>query len=537
MKELLLKIKEAGYFLDLLNDELTIYYKKDCFDENILLLIKEHKAELKLLLAKLKKSNLYYNDYIPKSKIQKNYRLSYSQLRIWIMCQFGGANYAYNIPNVYTLKGKLDVDLFKKSLRQVISRHESLRTIFKENEHAEIRQWILSVEDFDFELDYRNLQNSSNKKNERNEVIKQKLSEEFNLESGPLFRIALIQNTDQEFTFAMIFHHIISDGWSLNVFFKDLLSYYNHYTASSALNLPDLNIQYKDFVEWEYLKIDKGLILEDKNYWLDVFNGELPKLNLKTDFERPSFNTFNGGSANRNLNAGIVNRLKTLSNNFGGTVFMSIIGIVNILLHKYTGQHEFVIGTSFAGRSHSELENQIGLFLNTVALRTQFDRNTKFETFLNDIKKITLEAFKHQMFPLDELMEKLKSKNEFNLNSLFEVMVIVNEKSEKDHLPKIEGLEFEEAQFEDVVYSKFDLTFYVDVFKDKLELCLVYNSDIFKPETIENILDDFVELLEKIDCKNNILINELIKIIQTEEEVYVDENVLELFSSKISEDF
>jgi hypothetical protein len=237
--------------------------------------------------------------------------------------------------------------------------------------------------------------------------VQESISSGFDLEQGPLVRCSLLKETDSSYVWVLVMHHIVSDGWSMGVLHKEFSELYNASAEGRAANLSPLSIQYKDYASWHNAQLQSEEINTHKQYWLEQFKGELPVLELPSDKARPKVMTYNGASLYRELDKATTEKLKGFSQQQGGTLFMTLQTALNILLHKYTGQEDIVIGSPIAGREHPDLEGQIGFYLGALPIRTQFSKEDRITTLYQKIKESTLGAYSHQVYPYDELVDAL----------------------------------------------------------------------------------------------------------------------------------
>ena len=430
--------------------------------------------------------------------VQPYYPLSSSQRRLWVLSQFGEANVAYNMPGVYVFEGVLDRDALDHAFASLIERHESLRTVFGEDEDGDVRQFIKTPEEVAFSVTYRDLR--LRPAAEVHRVVREESLRPFDLSAGPLIRAGVIQVEDDKWVFTWTLHHIISDGWSMDIFIHELLLFYKTGISGEANPLLPLRIQYKDYSAWQLDQLKSEAMQVHKDYWLNRFQGELPLFDLTADKVRPSVQTYNGGRVHRVISPELTRGLETLSQQEGGTLFMGLLAAVNTLLFKYTGQTDIIMGSPIAGRQHADLEGQIGFYVNTLLLRTQFSGNDSFRDLLKNIRQVTLAAYEHQAYPFDELVEALSVQRDMSRNALFDVMLVyqnvgINDTREEDAPEGLNVSRYEEAE---TLTSKFDLLFSFIKIGGELNISIDYNSDIYYPSTIERLADHFGQLLENV---------------------------------------
>ncbi|MFP7658461.1 condensation domain-containing protein [Chryseobacterium proteolyticum] len=273
-----------------------------------------------------------------------------------------------------------------------MERHEILRTVFRENEEGEVNQWVLLSKELGFKIDYVDLTKSEDQNAGISSYLQQDSVKRFDLEKGPLLRAALLQLSENKHVFYYNMHHIISDGWSMDVLVKDVLAYYKSYTEESTVELPDLKIQYKDYSAWQLEQMEKESHQAHKAYWSDTFSGELPTINLPAKNKRPLIKGNKGKRLGTYISKETSQKLKQFCQEKGGSLFMGLLSSLNAVFYKYTGQNDLIIGTPIAGRDHLDLENQIGFYVNTLALRNNVNPNESFDELLENIKKKYFES-------------------------------------------------------------------------------------------------------------------------------------------------
>jgi NRPS condensation-like uncharacterized protein len=408
-----------------------------------------------------------------------SYILSSSQKRLWVLSQFEESNITFNIPRVYVFEGALDIAAFEQSFSYLVKRHESLRTIFKENEEGEVRQYIKPASDTSLYIVHKDLRQLSDKKQVAQNMVIDDISSPFNLSEGPLFKAGLYQVADNKWVFSYVMHHIISDGWSMGVLLKELLFFYNTLTSGEAAEMPPLSIQYKDYAAWQQQQLKEELFEGHRAYWLQQFKGELPLLHMPCDNARPPVKTYNGGAVSRLIDAEVVKSLKALCQKDGSTLFMGLLAAVNALLYRYTGQEDIIIGSPVAGRQHTDLEGQIGFYLNILPLRSRFKGTESFSALLDITRKLMLEAYAHQAYPFDELIDELNIQRDMSRSALFDVFIDFHDSTSGNKQQQLGDLSVEAFDSGEHSVSKFDLTFMFIESDGGLCLAMEYNSDLY----------------------------------------------------------
>ncbi len=302
-------------------------------------------------------ANKKSNEYKAKELVlqRPDYALSTTQRRIWVLSQFDVTQSAYNIPNVVLLEGVLDKEALKQSFEIIISRHEILRTVFKEDQKGNPRQQIINADAYNFKLKETDLRQTAGKQFVLNKLINKEIGGSFHLNSGPLLHCHLVQLEDTKYILIMVHHRIISDEWSMNVFRKELSTLYNAYSKGTDPQLPLLKIQYKDYAAWHNQQIESDEIIPHKNYWIKQFEGEIPTLELTGDKKRPTVQTFNGASLDVVIDKQVLAKLNNTCENLGGSLFMGLLACVNVLLYRYTNQEDILVGSAITSREYPDL--------------------------------------------------------------------------------------------------------------------------------------------------------------------------------------
>ncbi|WP_235929984.1 condensation domain-containing protein, partial [Chengkuizengella marina] len=439
--------------------------------------------------------------FIPQVEEREIYPASSAQKRLYVLQQLEGAKVSYNMPAVMTIKGGLNRTRFKRAIKSLMARHESLRTSFEMVE-GELVQRVHEV--LPFEIRYQNA--------EKQEVenLVSKFVKPFDLHEAPLFRVSLIEVDSQEYIFLFDMHHVISDGVSMNILVEDFMQLYE------GKDLPKLRVQYKDVAIWQEGQRATEVIQKQEQYWLDQFADEIPVLNLPTDYARPSVQSFDGETMDFHWDKVLTAKLHQLVKETNTTLYMVMLSAYTILLSKYTGQEDIIVGSPVSGRNHADTEGIVGVFVNTLAMRNTPVRNKTFTTFLAEVKEQTLKAMENENYPLEDLIEKLDLERDMSRNPLFSVLF---------NMLNIEMQEIELQELNIQPYpikndiSKFDLTLTVIEDSDKLYLSLEYATKLFKRETIERMIMHLRTLAEQIieDPETTIADMEIV----TEKEVHI----------------
>ncbi|WP_298510750.1 MupA/Atu3671 family FMN-dependent luciferase-like monooxygenase [uncultured Kordia sp.] len=486
--KLFIKLNDLGVQLNVENGELKIKAPKGVLTAPIITEIKAHKSDLITLLSS---SDMM----IPKAEEQKSYPLTSAQNRMWILHQLQGSSAAYTIPRSFEILGPLELSLLEEAFQQMMVRHESLRTYFEAETDREIRQYIVPVDFINFSLEVIQTDEVGAK-----QIISDVYNHSFSLPETPLWKVNVFQLTEECHVVSLIMHHIISDGWSIEIFIKEVFQIYTSLKNGQAINLPELMIQYKDYAVWNEKQRLDASYKEAAEYWMTTFSGELPKLEMPSFVTRPSIKTYNGGTIKHDFSPELTVALEEFAKKEEISFFMLLLASVNILCYKYTNATDIILGTPMVNRDNSLLEAQIGLYLNTLALRTKFEEDQTVQELLAIQKNKLLEAHTHKAYPFDELVDELMLARDISRSPLFDVMVTLHNQEElrAQSSQQIEDITVNSFQISDKKTSQLDYTF--DFFNvGNLQLQLTYNSDIYEASQgqrimlhLENILGEML---------------------------------------------
>jgi amino acid adenylation domain-containing protein len=444
-------------------------------------------------------------EVIPTLEVADDYPASAGQKRLWLLGQFQEASVAYNIPAAFTIEGKLEMSLLDDAFAKVIEHHESLRTVLRQNEAGELRQHVLSSERIGFELQFIDASAASDPTEEARTQTSLLSQTTFDLANAPLFKAALIKTGDESHVLAFVIHHIISDGWSMSVLARDLFA-----AMRDDHKFEALPIQYKEFAVWQNNRLSEQGLDQHRAFWTNEFGGEIPVINLFYDKPRPAIKTYAGDLITRQVDSDKLTPFKAILRKSDSTLYMGLISLVNAVLYRYTSQEDIVLGSPIAGRDHQQLEDQIGFFVNTLALRTHLLGDEAFPALLARVKNTVLQAFDHQLYPFEQLVEDLDLDRDTSRSPLFDVMVILQNASVQQNQaePKVGDVAVDTFDM-GWSASQFDLSFTFSEEDGGLYLGLNYNTDLFFPETIERLADHVVNLMESILLNLEMPINTL----------------------------
>jgi amino acid adenylation domain-containing protein/non-ribosomal peptide synthase protein (TIGR01720 family) len=418
-----------------------------------------------------------------KAAERKGVAASHAQKRLWVIDRMvEGASVAYNIPVALLLEGPLDVEALRRALAAVVERHESLRTALKEVD-GEPRQFIVSGAVFDVPV--VDLRGESDAEARAAGLAAQAADEPFDLTRGPLLRASILRLAGERHVLVLTAHHIVFDESSSGVFVRELSQAYRAFRNGRPVELPALTIQYQDFAAWQNARVS-GLDVEPhRRYWLQKFAGGVVPLDIPADQPRPSAMTFRGGIVSRVLDVDAFRGLEMLARGEGASMLMALAAAVKMLLHRYTGQEDIVIGTTTAGRERQELEDQIGFYVNSLALRDTVRGGESFRTLLGRVRVTATEAYEHQNFPFDRLVDELNLERDLSRSPLFDVMLSVNdEPAQPLVLDELRVSPFGAGQ----AAAKYDLTLDFGRAGTAWTLRLIYNADLYTHRRIERLV-------------------------------------------------
>ncbi len=452
-------------------------------------------AELALLIQQLQQENVEFTQTPILPRVENaELPLSHAQQRLWFLDQLEPLSALYNIPFTLRLVGNLNVVALEQSFLEIIHRHEALRTNFitVDGKAAQIVHNVL-----DWTVSFVDLQHLSTTEKEitLQQLVRHQAIEPFDLSRAALLRATLVVLSETEHALLVCMHHIVSDGWSMDVFVEELAVLYNAYCEGKPSPLAPLSIQYADFAIWQRQWLQGDVLQSQLSYWLQQLEYAPTFLPLPTDRPRGAVQTFNGAYLEFALSAELTNQLTRLSQSQGCTLFMTLLAAFKTLLYRYTRQSDILVGTPIANRHHSGIEELIGFFVNTLVLRTDLSGNPSFEELLLQTRSMALSAYVHQDLPFEMLVEALQLERDLSHTPLFQVMFVLQNTPVSQ--VELSGLEVSLLPIETTT-SKFDLTLSMENTATGLVGGWEYNTDLFESSTIERMTGHFVTLLEAI---------------------------------------
>jgi amino acid adenylation domain-containing protein len=420
--------------------------------------------------------------------------LSFAQQRLWFLNLLRPESAFYNMPSALRLTGALDADALERSLREIVRRHESLRTTF-DTVGGEPRQVIARATPLRLSTVDLSALPPHEQGSETRRLVEEESRRPFDLARDPLLRARLLTLKDDEHVLLLVMHHIVSDGWSIGVLLNELSALYTAFTNGRESPLAELPIQYADYAVWQREYLSGEVLSEQLAYWRNHLGGELPVLELPADRPRPPVPSYHGAEELVSVEPGIAERLRALGRENGATLFMTLLAAFDVLLYRYTGQEDIVVGTPVAGRSRAEVEGLIGFFINTLALRTKLSGRISFRELLGRVREVCLGAFAHQELPFEKVVEELQPERSTSLMPLFQVAFVLQNAA--DFELELPGLEVEPLDTETET-SKFDLRLSAQETPEYLTLSLRYSTDMFDAPRMRRMLEHYCNLLAAI---------------------------------------
>lgn len=468
---------------------------------------------------------------------------SFAQQRLWLLDRLEPGGHAYNIPVFLRVSGKLDVPVFRQAIHEIIRRHESLRTVFREppaSSDAAI-QVILPTLTIDIPVIDLSALSEQEAETRVHEQAALDATTPFKLEQAPLLRLNILQISGQDHVLLFTLHHIIFDGLSLAVFLRELGALYQAFAQQQASPLPDLEVQYADFSVWQRERLSGDDLREQLAFWRRELAGAPPLLELPTDHPRPALQSYAGTRQSFKIGTESAWKFRRLARQNGATLFMAFHAVLATLLARYTGKDDIVIGTPIANRNHRQLENLIGFFANTLVLRTAVKPENSFNALLTQIKTRALQTYQYQELPFEKLVNELNIERSTSHSPLFQVMLSFQDAhTDGFTLP---GVDILPLDFDGAV-ARFDLSFIIREHQETFTVILEYSTALFEAATIERMMGHFQVLLDTILEQPDLPIGELSMLTQhdvqqlqawndTAVDYPLDKTLVELFEAQV----
>ncbi|WP_370584602.1 non-ribosomal peptide synthetase [Burkholderia pseudomallei] len=430
---------------------------------------------------------------IPKVARGEPAPMSFAQQRLWFLARMGGLGDAYHMPIAVRLRGALDVDALQRALSRIVSRHDALRTTFALEGEQPVQR-VHADDGAGLRLRIDDLRGCADAGARRARILAGQASEPFDLARGPLVRGALVREADDVHTLCVTIHHIVSDGWSIDVFCRELSELYRAFAGGRPDPLPPLPVQYADYAAWQQRGIGGAALHAQAEYWRDALAGAPTLLELPTDRPRPPQPDYAGATVGLALDAPLTAGLRALARRHGATLFMTVFAAWSVLLSRLSRQTDVVIGTPSANRGHAQIEGLIGFFVNTIALRVDLDGAPTVAELLARVKARTLAAQQHQDIPFEHVVERVQPARSLSHSPVFQAMFAWQHASRGEM--RLEGLRAEPLDDAARTIAKFDLTLSLRESGDAIDGGLEYASALFERATIERFAGYLRRLLE-----------------------------------------
>jgi amino acid adenylation domain-containing protein/non-ribosomal peptide synthase protein (TIGR01720 family) len=444
--------------------------------------------------------------------------LSFAQQRLWFLQQMSPESCAYHLITALRVSGPLSVEVLERAVKEIVRRHEVLRTTFATLD-GETRQIISPDGGIGLQLIDLRHEGAEEQEHRVREEVQREAHTPFNLSSGPLLRLTVLQQSESEHVLLLTMHHIISDGWSLGVLVNELGQLYGAYARGEESPLAELSIQYADYAIWQRERFQGEVQERQLEYWREQLRGAPAVLELPADRARPQVQSFRGNTAVFTLSEELSERLKEVSREQGATLFITLLAAFQTLMSRY-GTDDVVVGSPIANRNRSEIEQLIGFFVNTLVLRARVKRDESFTELVREVREVCLGAYAHQDVPFEQLVEELQPERSLSYEPLFQVMFVLQNAPQETRA--IEGLSFAPVEFESRS-CRCDLTVSMSEVQGRLQGLVEYSTDLFEAATISRMMGHFTNLLESIAADPEQRVGELRMLSAGEERQIVTE--------------
>ena len=492
--ELLSHLNEAKILVRADNGQLIVTGPKGALTPAFRAELSERKAEIITFLSE--RAGPARQKEPPLQPVSRNGKLplSFAQERLWFLDQYEPDKPFYNVPFGLRLSGPLNVAALGQSLNEIIRRHETLRTTFSMLEGEPVQMIAAPADRFLEAVDLSD-RSVSEREDEARRLAQDEARRPFDLAQGPLFRATLIRLGEDDHVLSLTMHHIVSDGWSMGVLYRELAVLYGAFCRSQSSPLPELPIQYADYAVWQREWLAGAQLERQISYWKKQLEGAPGVLDFPTDRPRPAVQSYRGARQSFELSKELTEQVKALSRKEGVTLFMTLLAAFQALLYRYTGQEDIVVGSPIANRNRTEIEGLIGFFVNTLVLRTDLSDSPSFRELLQRVRTMALESYEHQDLPFEKLVEELNPERNLSHSPLFQVMFVLQNAPGGPR--ELSGLALNPVKLENNT-TKFDLGFSMMEGLDGLKGSLEYSTDLFDESTIVRIGEHFRNLLEGI---------------------------------------
>jgi len=445
--------------------------------------------------------------------------LSFAQQRLWFIEQLERESVAYNVPVAMRITGPLNLPVLEQAFTEIVRRHESLRTIFP-HANGEAYQLVLPAQPFVLAVEDLTTYDEAEREEKAAELAAAEGRRPFDLAAGPLFRARVLKLAEQEHIMLFTTHHIISDGWSMGLLVREVAALHDSFSRGEASPLAELAIQYADYAVWQREYLEGEVLEEQLRYWREQLQGAPALLELPTDRPRPAVQTYRGATRRLMVQKRLIERLREVCREEGVTLFMLLTAVFKVLLYRYSGQKDIVIGSPLAGRGRFEVENLVGFFVNTLVLRTQLADEMTFTELLRHVRDVTLNAYEHQDVPFEKLVEELQPVREKSYSPLFQVMIALQ------NIPaaalSYEGLTLRPLDIENNT-SKFDLLLDLLEMPAGMLITFKYNPDLFEAATMQRMAEQFERLLQAVAASTAERVSDLRLLSPTERQTLLED--------------
>ncbi|KJH70631.1 non-ribosomal peptide synthetase [Aliterella atlantica] len=445
-------------------------------------------------IAQIKEKKAIAQAISPVATSINEYPLSFAQQRLWFFDQLEPGNPFYNMAIAARLTGSANIAVLEESLNAIIQRHAVLRTTFTNRKGKALQVIAPSLTVKIPIIDLEKLE-APEQTADLERSMRLEARQPIDLTSGCLLRCTLVRLQPTEHIMLLTIHHIAADGWSMGVFLQELAAFYQAFLTGKPPALAELPIQYTDFAVWQRNWLQKDVLDSQLRYWQQQLSKPLPVLDLPTDYPRPPVQSFVGSKREFALSKSLTAALKTVSRQEGVTLFMTLLAAFKVLLYRYSGQSDILVGSPVANRNHQELKPLIGCFVNTLALRTNLSENLTFTQLLKQIREVTLGAYAHQDLPFDQLVETVQPERDLSRHPLFQVWFALH----NTPLPALQVADITLTRLTvDVGTVQLDLSFDMEETSQGMIGWVEYSTDLFNADTINRMIGHFTTLLASI---------------------------------------
>ncbi|HVG43862.1 MAG TPA: condensation domain-containing protein, partial [Longimicrobium sp.] len=431
--------------------------------------------------------------------------LSFAQERLWFLDRLEPGSTAYNLPSPLRLRGTPDTRALERALGEIVRRHESLRTVFREVDGAPV-QVVVPFGGFTLAADDLSRLAEAEREAEMLRRVREEAARPFDLAAGPLFRALLLRLGEDDHVLLLSMHHIVSDEWSMGVLSRELSALYEAYREGRESPLPELAVQYADYAAWQREQLEGEALERQLGYWRERLADAPALLELPTDHPRPAVQTFRGAIERVQLPAEVLEGLEALARREGATLYMVALSAFQALLSRYSGSEDVVVGSPIAGRERSEVEGLIGFFVNTLVLRTDVSGDPSFRELLGRVREVTLGAFENQEVPFEKLVAELQPERSLSHAPLFQVSFTLQDTP--DSASSLAELSTERVDT-GFANAKFDLALTVAATQGGLRCGMAYATDLFERGTIVRLLGHLARVLEQVAADADVRLSRL----------------------------